>query len=175
MSTAAPAKPQQKPNTHDVPRGLGKCSVSGRDLVVGEKYFAAIRETPSGIERLDISSECWQDFAREGLLAYWQTVAARAEEKKKVFVDDEVLCTLFERLADATEPVKIHFRFVLGLILMRKRLVIYESARHEEGRDVWVVRMKGKEERLDLTDPKLNEQQVAEVSQQLGQILNEEM
>jgi len=86
-----------------------------------------------------------------------------------------VLCTLFERLADAAEPVKIHFRFVLGLILMRKRLVIYESARHEEGRDVWVVRMKGKEDRLDLTDPKLNEQQIAEVSQQLGQILNEEM
>jgi len=175
MSTAAPAKPQQKTNTHDVPRGLGKCSVSGRALDVGEKYFAAIRETPEGIERLDVSAECWADFPKEGLLAYWQTIAARAEEKKKVFVDDEVLCTLFERLADATEPVKIHFRFVLGLILMRKRLVVYESARHEEGRDVWVVRMKGKEERLDLTDPKLDEEQVAEVSLQLGQILNEEM
>ena len=30
-------------------------------------------------------------------------------------------------------------------------------------------------DRLDLTDPKLNEQQVAEVSQQLGEILNQEL
>ena len=99
----------------------------------------------------------------------------KSEEKKKVFVDDEVLCTLFERLSDATEPVKVHFRFVLGLILMRKRLVIYDGARHEEGRDIWIVRMKGKDEKLELTDPKLNEQQVTEVSQQLSQILNEEL
>ena len=85
-----------------------------------------------------------------------------------------------ERLADTGEAAKLNFRFVLGLILMRKRLVVYEDARHDDlgdrgARDVWVVRMKGRDERLDLTDPKLNEQQVAEVSQQLGEILNQEM
>jgi len=61
---------------------------------------------------------------------------------------------------------------------MRKRLVIYESTRHDHGdggRDLWVVRMKGRDDRLDLFDPKLNESQVLEVSQQLGQILNEEL
>ncbi len=35
--------------------------------------------------------------------------------------------------------------------------------------------MKGKEEKLDLADPKLDEQQLTEVSQQLGEILNQEM
>ncbi len=87
-----------------------------------------------------------------------------------------MLCTLFERLAEATEPAKVNFRFVLGLILMRKRLVIYDSTRHEDGgRDVWVVRMKGRDDRLDLFDPKLDENQVLQVSQQLGQVLNEEL
>jgi len=90
-------------------------------------------------------------------------------------VDDEVLCTLFERLADTSEPAKVNFRFVLGLILMRKRIVLFETSRQEEGRDVWVVRLKGREDRLDLVDPKLTESQVADVSQQLGEILNEEL
>jgi hypothetical protein len=58
---------------------------------------------------------------------------------------------------------------------MRKRQVIYETTRSEDGRDVWVVRLKGREDRLDLVDPKLSEGQVAEVSQQLGEILNEEL
>lgn len=159
----------------DVPRGGGKCAASGRAIVAGEKYFAAIRETPAGIERLDISPQCWDAFDKNGLLAFWQPVMPQVDEKKKVFVDDEVLCSLFERLADATEAAKVNFRFVLGLILMRKRLVIYDATRHETGRDVWVVRLKGKPDPMDLLDPKLDEQQMAEVSQQLGQILNEEL
>ena len=172
MTTAA-AKPNKV--GYDVPRPLGKCAVCGRDIAAGEKFLAAVRETPEGLERIDVDPDCWPKFDQSNLLGFWQTVMRKAEEKKKVFVDDEVLCTLFERLSDATEPAKVNFRFVLGLILMRKRLVIYETTRHDAGRDVWVVRMKGKDERLDLVDPKLNEQQVTEVSQQLGQILNEEL
>jgi len=174
MSTAAPTQ-SHKPGTLDIPRAAGTCLVSARAIAPGEKYFAAVRETPVGIERLDISPECWGGFAKDDLLAYWQTIMPKADQKKKLLVDDEVLCTLFERLADATEPVKIHFRFVLGLILMRRRLVIYEETRHDDGKDTWIVRMKGKDHRLELIDPKMNEQQVAEVSQQLGQILNEEL
>lgn len=183
MSTAAqqPTKPQPQHGgtSHlDVPRPAGTCAVTGRKIEAGEKLFAAIRETSEGIERIDVSPEAWEGFDHSvgaKLLAFWQTVMPAHEVKKKVFVDDEVLCTLFERLSDATEPVKINFRFVLGLILMRKRLVVYEDRKQVNGKDVWVVRMKGKEEKLDLADPKLDEQQLTEVSQQLGEILNQEM
>jgi hypothetical protein len=179
-NTAAAGQQQPaKPGTFHVAKPAGVCAVSGRHIAPGEKFMAAVRETPAGLERIDVAPEHWDAFDRAGLLAFWQTVMPRAEEKKKVFVDDEVLCTLFERLADATEPAKIHFRFVLGLILMRKRLVLYDSTRHEQGeagpRDVWVVRMKGRDDRLDLVDPKLDEKQVLEVSRQLGEILNEEL
>lgn len=173
MSTAAPAKTTKA--GYDVPRPAGKCAVCARDIVAGDKFIAAVRETATGLERLDIMPDCWQGFDRANLLGFWQTTMPHHEQKKKRFVDDEVLCTLFERLADATEPAKVNFRFVLGLILMRKRFIVYEDTRHDEGRDVWVVRMKGRDERLDLIDPKLNEQEMAEVSRQMGQILNEEL
>ena len=180
-SSTATAQQPQKPGGIQVAKPGGTCAVSGRAIAAGERFMAAVRETPAGLERIDVAAEHWEAFDRSGLLAFWQTVMPRAEEKKKVFVDDEVLCTLFERLAEASEPAKIHFRFVLGLILMRKRLVLYDSTRHEPGpdgsgpRDVWVVRMKGREDKLDLVDPKLDEKQVTEVSRQLGEILNEEL
>jgi hypothetical protein len=172
MSTAAPAPTR---SGYDVPRPAGKCAVSGRQIAPGEKFVAAVRETTTGLERLDISLENWEGVSRSDLLGFWQTTMPLGQEKKKVFVDDEVLCTLFERLSEAAEPAKVNFRFVLGLILMRKRLIIYEGARHEEGRDLWVVRMKGREQTMDLVDPKLGEQEMTEVSGQLGQILNEEL
>ena len=40
------------------------------------------------------------------------------------------------------------------------------------GREIWSVRFKGKEELMDLVNPRLDEQQVGEVSSQLGEILN---
>jgi hypothetical protein len=58
---------------------------------------------------------------------------------------------------------------------MRKRMLVYESSRTENEKELWTVRFRGKEDRLDLLDPKLNEQQVADVSRQLGEILNEEL
>ena len=177
MSVAAPNKSPQSQNKPagglDVPKPMGVCAVSGASIEAGHKFVAAIRETPDGIERLDITLPHWDAFDRTGLLAYWQTVMPQAELKKKMFVDDEVLCTLFERLADATDEAKVNFRFVLGLVLRRNRLVVYGQTRHEEGHDVWVVRLKGREDRLDLVDPKLDESKVADVSQQLGEILNE--
>ena len=70
-------------------------------------------------------------------------------------------------------------RFVLGLILMRKRLVIYETTRREGvpggERELWTVRMKGKQEQLDLVNPRLDEAQMKEVSGQLGEILHQEL
>ena len=99
----------------------------------------------------------------------------RPEQKKKLFVDDAVLCELFERLSDVAEPAKVNFRFVLGLILMRKRLVIYDNTVRDGEREIWKVRMKGKQEQLDLLNPKLDEEQTREVSTQLGEILQQEL
>jgi hypothetical protein len=138
--------------------------------------MAALRETPAALERVDVCLQCWPDFDKNGLLGFWQTVMPQSTAKKKVFIDDDVLCDLFERLADAAEPAKINFRFVLGLILMRKRRIVYESTRVDSGgAEIWSVRFRGREDKLDLLNPRLNEQQVAEVSTQLGEILNEEL
>ena len=73
---------------------------------------------------------------------------------------------------DAVEPAKLNFRFVLGLILMRKRRIVYESTRHENAAEIWSVRFKGREELMDLVNPRLDEQKMGELSSQLGEILS---
>src|SRR3954453_9585242 len=180
MSTAAPTKPTTTtPSTqsgYQVARPHGKCAACEKQIEPGQKFMAALRETPLGFERVDLMLECWPSFDRADVIGFWQTVMPKAEQKKKVFVDDQVLCDVFERLADTTEPAKLNFRFVLGLILMRKRIIVYEETRTDAaGQEVWQVRFKGRDDRLDLVNPKLDEQQVVEVSQQLSEILNEEL
>jgi hypothetical protein len=176
-TTATPTnKPAQGGNAgYDVARPLGKCHVTGDTISPGDKFMAALRETPQGFERVDVSMPAWPNFDRKDIVAFWTATMPAQEQKKKLFVDDEVLCDLFERLKETTEPPKLNFRFVLGLILMRKKMLIYDTSRTEDGKDIWEMHFKGREDKLDLLNPKLDESQMAEVSQQLGQILNEEM
>ena len=138
--------------------------------------MAALRESDVGLERLDISMEHWPELAdKSSLLGYWLATMPHPEQRKKLFVDDEVLCGVFERLAEAAEPGKLSFRFVLGLILMRKRLIQYESTRREGESEIWSMRLKGRADSMDLLNPRLDEQQVMDVSRQLSEILNEEL
>jgi hypothetical protein len=173
MSTAAPTKPATGGYQFAKPHGI--CHITQQPIEPGQKFMAALREMPAGFERLDISLDAWPQFDRKETIGFWQTVMPKGEQKKKVFVDDQVLCEIFERLAETTEQAKLNFRFVLGLILMRKRMIVYLDTRADEGRERWEVRFKGREDKLDLVNPKLDEQQVMEVSQQLSQILNEEL
>ena len=161
---------------YSIAKAIGKCQVCGREIATGEKLMAGLRETSIGLERADVCLGCWGGFDQTGLLGFWQTTMHPPTAKKPMFVDDDVLCELFERLGEATEASKLNFRFVLGLILMRKRRIVYESTRHEKAEsgetEIWRVRFKGKEELMDLINPRLDEQQVSEVSNQLGEILN---
>lgn len=135
--------------------------------------MAALIETPAGFQRSDTCPSCWEKLDRTNVLAFWQATMPRPEQKKKLFVDDAILCDLFERLGSVTDAPKLNFRFVLALILMRKRLLTYESTRKDGESEIWSVRLKGREDLLDLLNPRLNESQMKEVGDQLAQILQE--
>jgi hypothetical protein len=176
--SATPAKPATPAAGYDMARPQGQCMLCGKPIAPDDKYMAALRETPAGFERVDVGLDCWEGFDRANVLGFWRTTMPRTQQKKKVFVDDDVLCELFERLESAVEPGKLSFRFVLGLILMRKRMLIYESSRKEgenADREIWSMRFKGREQTMDMLNPRLTEEQVLDVSRQLGESLNAEL
>jgi hypothetical protein len=156
-----------------IARPTGVCAVTGQAIAAGTKLHAALRETPVGIERIDVLPEQWANVNHDDLLAHWTAVMPAAGEKpKKLLVDDEVLLSVFGRLSETQEVSKLAFRFVLGLILMRKRLVVYEGAKKNgAGRDVWMVRLRGTEDILELVDPRLSSEQISDLAGQLTEIV----
>ncbi len=168
-----PAPRSAKPASgYEVARAGGKCAVSGQPIAPGEKFMAALRDTPAGFERLDIRLEHWEGFARQDLLGFWQATMPHPNEKKRVFVDDATLCSIFEQLQESDQAPKLAFGFVLGLILMRKRLLNYESSELIDGRSWWTVRLRGRAEPMRLLDPQLDESNLRQVSEQLDAILS---
>ena len=170
---------------YNITKTSGRCAGCERELSPGEEYVATVREADEDAEeqfaREDFCTACWAECGAEragraDVFGVWRTRMGEPREKKKTFVDDDVLINFFQRLDGADEPAKVQFRFVLGLILMRKKLLIYErSDPAGEGHDVWTVRLKGSEERLRLIDPKLDEEKIADVSRHLSDVLEGEL
>src|ERR1035437_7323886 len=80
--------------------------------------------------RVDYCEKCWAEGKRptQGtMFSFWKTTVPEPQQKKKLLVDDAVLVDVFQRMESRNEPQEIRFRFVLALILMRKRLLKYEG------------------------------------------------
>ena len=104
----------------EIDKPLGQCWGSGKKIECGEEYFGALVESDEGLQRRDFCEDYWEREKPE-VFCYWKSKLPDPGEKKKIFVDDEMLRAFFERLGTETEQEKMNFRFVLTLVLMRKR------------------------------------------------------
>src|SRR4030042_242978 len=146
----------------EIDRPLGQCCGSGKKIEYGEEYFAALVETGERLERRDFCADYWL-AERPNVYCYWKTRLPRPDEKKHKFVDDEMLMAFFGRLEKETEQEKINFRFVLALVLMRKRRLKYDSSRTEDGKEIWRLRIAGEKEFVEETNPNLEEEQIRQL------------
>ena len=159
----------------EIEKPLGHCRGSGKKIEFGEEYFAALVETDQGFQRRDFCAEYWQDEKPE-VFCYWKTKLPHPDQKKKIFVDDEMLMAFFDRLEQETEQEKINFRFVLALILMRKRRLKYDSSKTEDNKEIWRLRIVGSDKQfVEVRNPNLDEEQIQQLSSQLSQILQVEL
>jgi hypothetical protein len=158
----------------EITKPLGQCCGTGRQIAPGEEYYAALVETENGLERRDFCDEYWQSNTPE-VYCYWKTKLADPEQKKQLFVDDDMLMAFFERLEQDSEQEKINFRFVIMLVLMRKRKLKYDSTISRDGAEIWKLRVVGTNQFVEVINPHLDEQQIQELSSQIGEILRVEL
>ncbi len=154
----------------EIIKTVGRCSVSGRVFAEGEAFHTAIFETPQGYERQDISDECWAGPPADAV-CHFRTRLPRKEKPRKTFVDDEVLLEFFRRLSTEEEPRKLRFRFVLSLILMRKRLLKYEQTIRREQGELWEMRLLKDRSVHRVLHPPMNDAEIEELTRELSVIL----
>lgn len=154
----------------EIDKPLGQCYGTGRKIQYGEEYFGALVETAEGLQRRDFCADYWEK-EKPDAFCHWRTRLPHPDQKKQIFVDDEMLLAFFDRLARETEQEKINFRFVLALILMRKRRLKYDSSRMDDDKEIWRLRFAGDKQTVEVINPHLDDEQIEQLSSQIGQIL----
>jgi hypothetical protein len=158
----------------EINKPLGQCYGTERKIESGEEYFAALVDTDEGLQRRDFCADYWES-QKPDVFCYWRTKLPEPGQKKQLFVDDQMLMAFFERLEKEKEQEKINFRFVLALILMRKRILKYDDTRTEDDREIWRLRIVGEKHIVEVINPHLDEEQIEQLSSQIGEILQTDL
>lgn len=156
----------------DAPKG--RCVVTDRPLAEGEEFYSVLFEDDTvegGFRRDDYSIDAWKGVP-PGAYCYFKTQVPVRLKRRRLLVDNDVLVNFFVRLADETDPLRIQFRFVLALILMRKKILKYEGCDEENGVEVWQMTLAGDPTPHRVINPRLTDDQIEGVSGQLGAILH---
>ncbi|MBX3377208.1 MAG: hypothetical protein KF678_09430 [Phycisphaeraceae bacterium] len=170
----------------EVVRATGVCAVTGQAIATGEEYIAALFESEDGtsLERRDYSLDAWRAGTRPGpasrMFGAWKAVMPAPNESRRTLVDDESLMDLLEQLGEATEPARISFRYVLALLLLRRKVLKYEGTRRDRPDSpkglVMLVRRATRVDEppaplIEVIDPGMDEQAIADAIEQIGSVL----
>jgi hypothetical protein len=163
-----------------ISRFTGVCADSGARILSGAEYVAALCESdgPEGVQRVDYSAGAWDAGARPPrLFAFWRASAPTREGQRSPLVSDDELLSLFESVIDSGDEDRARFRFLLCLILLRKRLLRHDSTETRPNGRVMIVRRRGEPKEgpaIEVPDPRLSESDAADAAAELAQALRGE-
>lgn len=164
--------------SYPISRPAGVCAATGAPIGVGERFVAALveREESEELERQDFSERAWREGARPAaplrVFACWRAaMPAPGAKPRTILLGDDELLDLFEQLGEAEEPRRQAFRYLLALLLIRKKLLRYEGQRP----GVLLVRRKGEGPELpavEILDPGSASEALGAAIEQLGEIMD---
>jgi hypothetical protein len=155
---------------YQIQENTRRCSVTGRELQPGERFFTVLLEEDGKFQRKDYSSEAWQG-PPPGAFSFWAGKVPPREENRRPKIDDELLLDCFRRLEHDTEPARVNFRYVVALLLMRRKRFKFEEAKQVNGQEVLVLRCTKTREAYEVINPRLNEEQMLAVQEEVFKVL----
>jgi hypothetical protein len=154
---------QIQPNTR-------RCAVTGRELQPGDKFYSVLLEEGGQFQRQDYSSEAWQG-PPPGAFSFWTGRIPANAENKPPPIDDDLLLDCLQRLEGEQEPARVNFRYVVALLLMRRKRVRFEEASTEDDQEFLVLRCIRTRQTYRVLNPRLTEEEMAAVQEEVLKVL----
>jgi hypothetical protein len=154
---------QIQPNTR-------RCAVTGRELRPGERYYTALLDNGDHFLRQDYGSEVWQGPPPEAF-SFWTGRIPAADELHKPRIDDDLLLDCFGRLEGQEDPGRVNFRYVVALLLMRRKRLKFEQAVNDGEVEKLCLRCVRTGTRYEVVNPRLSEEEMAQVQEEVFKVL----
>jgi hypothetical protein len=122
---------------YEIQRCARRCAATDTELSAGEEFYSVLVQNGAELVRQDYCVEAWSG-PPEGSIAYWKSQMPNPRAKRIGWAPNDVMLEFFEQLENEQE--KADMRFVLALLLVRRRVLRQEdSLEDEQGQEVMVV------------------------------------
>ena len=151
------------------------CSLSERPFVEGEVFHTAIyfdAET-SGYLRRDVALDVWkQEVSERKPIAYWKTTyTPNIVEAKPEVTSKESAMALLQRFIEEDEPATENARYILALMLERKRILAPTATKEVDGQKMLFYENKKTSEVFIVRDPELRLDELAQLQDEVAMLL----
>jgi hypothetical protein len=147
-----------------------RCAVSGRELRPGEKFYSVLLDEGGTFVRKDYGSEAWHG-PPEGTFSFWAGRVPAAEASRRPRIDDELLLDCFGRLQGQTDPGRVNFRYIVALLLLRRKRFRFEEVRVRDGQETLLLRCARTGGLYEVVNPRLTNEEMAAVQEEVFKVL----
>ena len=143
-----------------------RCAASGRELAPGESYYSALVPEGSGYRRYDYAEEAWKG-PPEGAVGWWKS--QRPDKRRARWAPNDVLLDFFDQLEGQEQSQDL--RYVLALLLVRRRVMRLEQTESTPGGDVLVLDCPRRETTHRVPAVVPDEQRAKQIQEELARLL----
>lgn len=155
---------------YDIQTNTRRCTLTGRELQAGERFYSVLVDEAGKFARRDYSSEAWQG-PPPGVFSFWSGRVPANQDTRRPRIDDDLLTDCFQRLEGQTEPGRLSFRYVIALLLMRRKRLKFEEVQTEGDLEVLCLRCARTRALYRVTNPRLSEAEMSAVQEEVFRVL----
>ena len=106
-----------------------RCAKTEREFCPGETFYSVLIAESASVVRYDYAAEAWEE-PPENAMGWWKSQMPEPNAKKVNWAPNDVMLHYFEQLAN--DPTKVDVRYVLALLMIRRRVVRLDETRRDE-------------------------------------------
>lgn len=157
----------------DIQSRSDACAVCQRPFAHKEAYHTLLSMDASGYHRRDLCGTCHAKASRDGVLSYWQGEYKLPPPPPAEPIQKETAETLLRKLVESTDPAHAAARYILAVMLERKRILKHrDTVRDENGNELLVYEHARSGESFTIPDPHLRLDELTQVQQEVATLLN---
>jgi hypothetical protein len=140
-------------------------------------YHTILSFTQEGYRRLDICQTCWDSqysqggMDRKGAFSHWRGKYKTPPPPAAEPIQKETAETLLHKLTGSPEPGHAQVRYILAVMLERKRILKHRDTTDRAGQKILVYEHAKTGESLLIPDPNLSLDQIESVQKQVVDLM----
>jgi len=157
------------PIDYDIQRCTRCCAATGRELAPGEEFYSVLVAEGADLKRYDYSIDAWNG-PPDGVVGWWKSQMPGPTSRRMHWAPNDVMLHFFEQLEGQSDRQDV--RYVLALLLVRRRVMRLEEEEHdEEGREVLVLYCPRRETTYRVPAVTPDQSRADEIQEELAKLL----